>query len=91
MGLFWKEKPYNRRNTVCRLFEKLNHTFFYYQVVFEGVRGVNIAGDIAIDDVSMTNGLCSCKKPYSCRNFISGNDCDRNKPTFKVFMDVFTP
>ena len=52
---------------------------------------MNIAGDIAIDDVSMTNGLCSCKKPYSCRNFISGNDYDRNKPSFKVFMDVFTP
>ena len=27
--------------------------------MFEGVRGVNIAGDIAIDDVSLSNGLCS--------------------------------
>ena len=29
------------------------------QVVFEGVRGVNIAGDIAIDDITLANGLCS--------------------------------
>ena len=27
--------------------------------MFEGVRGVNIAGDIAIDDISLSDGLCS--------------------------------
>jgi hypothetical protein len=33
-------------------------------VVFEGVRGSNYYGDIAIDDVSMTNG--PCPPPASC-------------------------
>lgn len=29
-----------------------------YQIVFEGVRGTSYQGDIAIDDISLTNGLC---------------------------------
>lgn len=29
------------------------------QVVFEGVRGVNFAGDIGLDDISLQDGLCS--------------------------------
>ncbi|XP_019631238.1 PREDICTED: MAM and LDL-receptor class A domain-containing protein 1-like [Branchiostoma belcheri] len=29
-----------------------------YQVIFEGVRGINAHGDIAIDDVSITQGAC---------------------------------
>ncbi|WAR02788.1 MLRP1-like protein, partial [Mya arenaria] len=29
------------------------------QVVLEALRGVNYAGDIAVDDISLTNGLCS--------------------------------
>nr|KAG5689551.1 hypothetical protein BaRGS_022054 [Batillaria attramentaria] len=30
-----------------------------YQVVFEGIRGSGIRGDIAIDDISLRDGLCS--------------------------------
>ena len=32
--------------------------FHVFQVVFEGVRGTNYRGDIAIDDVSFTAGPC---------------------------------
>ena len=31
----------------------------YFQIVFEGIRGKSYHGDIAIDDVSITNGACS--------------------------------
>lgn len=32
--------------------------FFLKQIVFEGIRGLNYEGDIAIDDVSITIGKC---------------------------------
>jgi len=32
--------------------------FFSKQIVFEGIRGPNFEGDIAIDDVSITIGKC---------------------------------
>ena len=30
-----------------------------YRVLFEGVRGNNFNGDIAIDDITVTSGICS--------------------------------
>ncbi|XP_013397768.1 MAM and LDL-receptor class A domain-containing protein 1-like [Lingula anatina] len=35
-----------------------------YQLVFEGIRGSNYRGDIAIDDISMTKGACT--NPGAC-------------------------
>ncbi|XP_013393211.1 MAM and LDL-receptor class A domain-containing protein 1 [Lingula anatina] len=35
-----------------------------YQLVFEGIRGSNYRGDIAIDDISMTKGACA--NPGAC-------------------------
>ena len=42
-------------------------TFASYQMVFEGKRGNSYQGDIAIDDISFTNGLCGGK----CKTFSS--------------------
>ena len=39
---------------VCYMYE-----LFSIQVVFEALRGVNYAGDIAIDDITLANGLCA--------------------------------
>ncbi|XP_035291077.1 MAM domain-containing glycosylphosphatidylinositol anchor protein 1 [Anguilla anguilla] len=36
-----------------------------FQVVFEGVRGAGYEGDIAIDDVSVTKGVCKQEKSIS--------------------------
>ena len=30
----------------------------FQQIVFEGVRGNSYQGDIAIDDIKLTNGIC---------------------------------
>ena len=29
-----------------------------YRILFEGVRGPSFSGDIALDDVSVTSGIC---------------------------------
>ncbi|CAH1242850.1 MDGA1 [Branchiostoma lanceolatum] len=55
-----------------------------YQVIFEGIRGGNAHGDIAIDDVSILQGACpdidecatvSCGSNRKCRNTPGGYDC----------------
>ena len=37
----------------------ISRTSFY--VLFEGVRGTNFNGDIALDDISVTPGVCSAQ------------------------------
>jgi len=36
--------------------------FVVFQLIFEGVRGENWRGDIAIDDVIIIQGVCSTSK-----------------------------
>ena len=36
----------------------LDNSYVFIQIVFEGVIGSGFRGDIAIDDVSMTQGPC---------------------------------
>ncbi|KAJ8340980.1 hypothetical protein SKAU_G00332710 [Synaphobranchus kaupii] len=43
-----------------------------FQVVFEGVRGTGYEGDIAIDDVSVTKGICKQEKSISNQAVLSG-------------------
>lgn len=38
--------------------------FYFYKVVFEGVKGTSYTGDIAIDDIKIMNG--SCPTPGDC-------------------------
>jgi hypothetical protein len=35
--------------------------FVLLQLTFEGIRGSNIHGDIAIDDITVTQSACGCK------------------------------
>lgn len=48
--------------------------FFLLQVVFEGKRGLDFKGDIAIDDIDIAYGDCpSSGIPQACNN--NNNDC----------------
>lgn len=38
--------------------------FLYGQIVFEGIRGSGYKGDIALDDISMVDGVCASKFPH---------------------------
>ena len=41
----------------------LNFSLQYFQVVFEGIRGNNYQGDIALDDISFEDGKCQDTSP----------------------------
>ena len=59
------------RRVTYRAHSKKKKTFikfdclFSEQVVFEGVRGKNFQGDIAIDDIVLKNGFCPSLKACS--------------------------
>ena len=42
----------------CRFLYSLTKTILYHQVIIEATVGSSFAGDIAIDDVTMTTGDC---------------------------------
>ncbi|XP_066271847.1 fibropellin-1-like [Branchiostoma lanceolatum] len=45
-----------------------------YVIVFEGIKGTGLNGDIAIDDISVTGGACTSPEFNNCRN----NPCLNN-------------
>ncbi|EDO47787.1 predicted protein [Nematostella vectensis] len=55
---------------------------FSFQVVFEGIRGASYTGDIAIDDVKMTSGVCP--NPGDC-SFEDGLCTWTNTQTGDIF------
>ncbi|KAI4583131.1 hypothetical protein MJG53_008344 [Ovis ammon polii x Ovis aries] len=46
-------------------------TLILYQLIFEGIRGPGIEGDIAIDDVSIAEGECA-KQDLTTKNSVDG-------------------
>ena len=42
-------------------FHTNQHSLIVVQITFEGIRGFSYTGDIAIDDVSLMNGMCTGK------------------------------
>ncbi|XP_055292015.1 MAM domain-containing glycosylphosphatidylinositol anchor protein 2-like [Moschus berezovskii] len=46
-------------------------TLIFYQLIFEGIRGPGIEGDIAIDDVSVAEGECA-KQDLPTKNSVDG-------------------
>lgn len=59
--------------------------------MFEGVRGVSYAGDIAIDDVSLADGLCTSPTPSPSAPTVTpfcdfeANNCGYTQDTGDVF------
>lgn len=40
---------------------KFTYNFICSKIVLEAVEGSSVTGDIAVDDVQLAAGLCSCK------------------------------
>jgi hypothetical protein len=38
----------------------------FYSIIFEAIRGNNFLGDIALDDISLTDGFCPVRPQFGC-------------------------
>ncbi|XP_068681521.1 MAM and LDL-receptor class A domain-containing protein 2-like isoform X3 [Montipora foliosa] len=57
-------KVFNESGNKGNIWRKAERTIVLgHKITFEGIRGASFTGDLAIDDVSLTDGICSeCKK-----------------------------
>ena len=46
------------QNLACKIFLQTNFLCIALQLIFEGVRGETYRGDLAIDDIVVTHGVC---------------------------------
>ena len=53
-----KEYPLSRKGEVSNTYQLF---LIATQITFEGIRGSSYTGDIAIDDVSLMEGICAGK------------------------------
>ncbi|VDI81604.1 Hypothetical predicted protein [Mytilus galloprovincialis] len=62
----------------------------YYQIMFEGVRGDGNKGDIALDDITITNSHCEAKLHEKMKNSIDAADIEMILVSTLVFTIVAT-
>ncbi|XP_077978860.1 MAM and LDL-receptor class A domain-containing protein 1-like [Glandiceps talaboti] len=59
-------------------------TLTNFQVVFEGVRGIDFQGDIAVDDITLSDGICSVPATIDC-DFEDDHICGYDQDTSDDF------
>ena len=57
---------YNYLVHICQLF----NTDTLFQIVFEALKGNGYQGDIALDDITITNGACPPPGKYLCIQYM---------------------